>query len=106
MTLAVARVGDTFLDTGFGVDVIASGSPDVFVNNIPIARLTDMTTGHPGPPPHGFYPPVPIITGSGLFFANNLPVARLTDVHLVHCDPHPDCHDAPIAVGSGDVFCG
>lgn len=101
MTLPVATVGDVFLDT----DVIASGSPNVFINNKPVARLGDMTTGHTLPG-HGFYPPVPITSGSGLFFANNLPAARLTDTHGIHCDPHPDCHDSIISTGSGDVFAG
>ncbi len=40
--LAVSRIGDTFTDT----DVIATGSGNVFVNNIPTARLSDTTTGH------------------------------------------------------------
>ncbi len=110
MTLAVARIGDTFADTGFGVDTIATGSPDVFINNKPVAREGDTTTGHSGPPPHGFYPPAAIITGSSLFFANNKPVARLTDTHASHCDVNVngsvDCHTAPIDVGAGNVFCG
>ena len=101
MTLPVARIGDKFSDT----DTIATGSGDVFINNIPAARLTDMTTGH-ALPGHGFYPPVPIISGSGSVFANNLPLARMTDKHAPHCDPHPDCHDGVIINGSGSVFAG
>jgi len=110
MTLAVARVTDKFLDT----DTIATGSGDVFVNNLPVARLTDMTLGHPGPPlyiGHGFYPPVPISSGSGSVFVNNLPIARLTDKKLPHVDPPhppvpPDLHDSVISTASGDVFSG
>lgn len=104
MTLAVARMGDAFLDT----DTIATGSGNVFVNNIPIARLSDLTLGHTLPS-HGFYPPVPISSGSGSVFANNLPIARLSDSHLVHCDPphpSPDCHDSVISTASGNVFSG
>ena len=101
MTLAVARLTDKFLDT----DVIATGSGDVFVNNLPVARLTDTTTGHTLPD-HGFYPPVAISSGSGSVFVNNLAIARLTDKHLPHCDPHPDCHDSVISTASGDVFSG
>ncbi len=101
MTLAVARIGDTFLDT----DIIATGSENVFVNKLPVARLSDMTTGHTLPD-HGDYPPVPISTGSGSVFVNNLPIARLTDKHLPHCDAHPDCHDSVISTASGDVFSG
>ncbi len=101
MTLAVARLTDKFLDT----DTIAEGSGDVFVNNLPVARLGDKTLGHTLPN-HGFYPPVAISTGSGSVFVNNLPIARLTDKHLSHCDPHPDCHDSVISTASGDVFSG
>lgn len=104
MTLPVARKNDTFTDT----DVIATGSDDVFINNIPAARLSDQTTGH-GLPGHSFYPPTVIQTGSGSVFINNLPIARLSDKHAGHCDaPHPasDCHDAVIATASGNVFSG
>ena len=104
MTLAVARIGDKFLDT----DTVATGSGDVFVNNIPVARLSDKTLGHTLPG-HGFYPPVPIIDGSGSVFCNNLPVASIGSKHAVHCDPphpSPDCHDGAITVGSTDVITG
>lgn len=104
MTLAVARIGDKFLDT----DTIAAGSGDVFVNNLPAARLGDATTGHTLPG-HTFYAPTTISTGSGSVFVNNMPLARLTDKHLVHCDvghPASDCHDSVISTGSGDVFSG
>ena len=104
MTLAVARIGDTFTDT----DTIAQGSGDVFVNNIPIARLTDITTGHTLPF-HPLFVPIPINSGSGSVFANNLPIARLTDTHAMHVDPpHPPTHphDGIINSASGDVFSG
>jgi len=103
--VAVARIGDNFTDN----DIIGTGSGDVFVNNIPAARLSDITTGH-NAPGHGFYPPAPIIAGSGSVFVNNLPIARMGDVHAVHCDvdfphlPPPDCHDGTISSGSGNVF--
>lgn len=100
----VSKIGDTFNDT----DIIATGSGDVFVNNIPAARLSDMTTGHTLPG-HTFYPPVPITTGSGSVFVNNLPLARIGDAHAEHCDDSsgghtPDCHTAVIDSGSTDVF--
>lgn len=104
MTLGVARIGDIFTDT----DTIAQGSGNVFCNNIPVARLGDVTTGHTLPG-HTFYPSVPITTGSGSVFVNNVPIARLTDLHAVHCDsPHPvsDCHDGAISSASGNVFSG
>ncbi len=102
---AIARIGDPFTDN----DLVATGSGDVFVNNIPAARLSDLTAGHVDPG-HGFYPPAPIIEGSGSVFVNNLAVARVDDAHAVHCDinfphkPPPDCHDGTISAGSSDVF--
>jgi len=99
---AASKIGDTFDDT----DTIATGSGDVFVNNIPAARLSDMTTGHTLPG-HTFYPSVPITTGSGSVFVNNLPLARIGDAHAEHCDtPHnnSDCHTGVIVTGSSDVF--
>lgn len=104
MTLAVARIGDTFIDT----DTIADGSGDVFANNIPIAHLGSMTLGHSAVG-HTFYPPAPITSGSGSVFVNNKSIARLTDSHAIHCDiPHTvsDCHDSVISTASGDVFSG
>ena len=104
MTEAVARIGDSFTDT----DTIMEGSGDVFVNNIPVARLGDKTTGHTLPG-HTFFPSVPINTGSGSVFVNNIPIARLGDTHIIHCDiPHPSshCHDGAISTASGDVFSG
>lgn len=97
--LAIARIGDQFACT----DVIAGGSGNVFVNNIPVARLGDPTTGH-GPPPC-FWPPTVIINGSGSVFVNNLPIARMTDKLATHCCG-PACHDSVIVSGSGDVFSG
>ncbi len=105
MTLGVARLGDKFLDT----DTIGAGSGDVFVNSLPVASLGDTTLGHPGPPGHGFYIPVPITSGSGSVFVNNKPIARLTDSHLPHSDPPhgpPDIHGSVISTASGDVFSG
>ena len=106
MSLPVARMGDKFSDD----DTIGAGSGDVFMNGMPAARMTDMTTGHyvPG---HGFYPPAPIITGSSSVFVNGLPLVRFTDKHAPHCDtklehdPPPDCHDGVIITSSGSAFC-
>ena len=101
---AVARIGDSFTDT----DVIATGSGNVFCNGIPVARMSDTTTGH-SLPGHTFYPPVPITGGSGSVFVNGLPLARVGDAHAVHCDsPHPssDCHSGVVSTGSGNVFSG
>jgi len=107
MTKAVAALGDSFSDG----DTVDTGSGDVFINNKPCARLSDMTMGHQ-PPGHTLYPPAPIISGSGSVFVNNKPIARLGDAHEVHTDPphgdppatHP--HDGVISTASGDVFSG
>jgi len=101
---AVATIGSLF-DDG---DAVAGGSGDVFVNNLPVAKLGDFTTGHSAPG-HGFYPPAAIVDGSGSVFVNNVPIASVGSKHLPHCDPpHPvsDCHDGTIINGSSDVFTG
>lgn len=96
---AVARIGDPFADD----DTVAAGSGDVFINNIPCARLSDATMGHPCPP--GWWPATTIAEGSGSVFVNNMPVARVGDEHLGHwCGT--SFHTSPIAEGSGDVFAG
>lgn len=100
----VARIGDPFADG----DTIQAGSGDVFINNIPCARLVDATTGH-APPGHPFYPPSMISTGSGKVFVNNLPIARVDDSKSVHVDPGhnaPHPKDSTISGGSPDVTAG
>ena len=110
MSIPAARMGDKFLDT----DTVGGSSGDVFINNLPAARLTDLTLGHPGPPlfiPHGYYPPVELSSGSGSVFVNGLPMARLTSTKMPHVDPphlpiSPDFHDSIIITSSNDVFAG
>ena len=99
MSLPAARVGDTFTDG----DVIASGSGDVFINNLPAARLGDQTTGHNSG--SCFFPPTVITSGSGSVFINNLPAARMGDSHDVHCCMS-SCHDGVVNSGSGNTFTG
>jgi uncharacterized Zn-binding protein involved in type VI secretion len=82
----IARLGDTGTHGG----AITTGSPDVFVNNIPIARVTDIYTC----PIHG---PNPIIMGSSRLFANGLQVARIGD---------PTQCGATIASGSPNTWDG
>jgi len=97
--LPAARLSDVFTDT----DVIASGSGDVFIDNLSAARLADVTTGHSSG--SCTWPPTVINSGSGSVFINNRPAARLADTHAVHCCD-ASCHDAAIASGSGSVFIG
>lgn len=97
--IPVARMGDTFTCS----DVIAGGSGNVFINNLPAAVLGSPTAGH-GPPPC-FWPPTVIASGSGSVFVNNLPIAKLGDPMVKHCCG-PSCHTGVINSGSGDVFAG
>ncbi len=73
--LPIARVGDT---CSHGPAII-TGSPNVFVNGIPLARVTD-TYGCPYHVHFTRHGPNPIVTGSPRFTANGLPVARVTDM--------------------------
>jgi len=69
---------------------IIQGSPDVFANNKPVARIGDAVAGH-GLPPHA----APVMaSGSGNVITNNIPTCRAGDVAT--CG-HPSS-------GSGDVF--
>lgn len=69
---------------------IVSGSPNVFANNKPVARIGDAVAGH-GRGPHAG--PV-MAAGSGNVFTNNIPTSRAGDPAT--CG-HP-------STGSGDVF--
>jgi uncharacterized Zn-binding protein involved in type VI secretion len=76
----IARRGDTGTHGG----TIVTGSPNVFVNDRPIARVTDIYLC----PIHG---PNPIVKGSSRLTANGLAVARIGD---------PTACGATIASGS------
>lgn len=111
----VARLGDKLSTGGHGVSpAITSGSGDVFVNNIPIARLSDNTSGHKDKKGKTGFLAIPIGKGSGSVFANNLPVARVGDKTKTHYDQSYGSHnrhkDSPhadtISGGSADVFAG
>lgn len=92
---AVGRIGDSFTCG----DVVKDGSPDVFCNGIPVARLADGTFGH------GCWPPTIIKEGSGTVFCNGLPVARIGDANVPHtCPPIPETHSGTISTGSPNVF--
>jgi uncharacterized Zn-binding protein involved in type VI secretion len=94
----VARLGD------IGVPhcspfVIATGSPDVFVNGLPLAALGDITSPHLREPPAYIFP-CPLHVGviysaSQKVFVNGRPAARIGDKLF-------DC--TLIATGSFDVF--
>lgn len=73
-----ARIGDTLSDS----DHIAEGSPDFFVNNIPIALKGNATTGH------GCYVPSTITDPvASTFFVNGIPVAFGGSTNVPHVCP-------------------
>jgi len=93
---AVTRIGDADVPHCSGM-VRAQGSPDVFANNIPISRQSDLNTTHllPGVPcpPHA----APITTGSSTVFINGLGCGRIGDA-ITGC--------TSVAAGSHNVFAG
>ena len=91
-----ARLGDQGVPHCSGYS-IATGSPNVFVNNKPMAARGDVSTPHllPGRPCPAHV--APISQGSGTVFVNSRPVARVGDA-LAGC--------TAVATGSFDVFTG
>lgn len=69
---------------------IVSGSPTVFANNNPVARIGDAVAGHGRGPHRG----PAMASGSGNVFTNNIPTCRAGDTAT--CG-HPSS-------GSGNVF--
>lgn len=93
---AVTRIGDSDIPHCSGM-VRAQGSGNVFVNNIPVSRQSDLNTGHllPGSPCPSHA--APIATGSPTVYANNLGVGRIGDA-ITGC--------TSVAAGSSNVFAG
>jgi uncharacterized Zn-binding protein involved in type VI secretion len=93
---AVTRIGDADVPHCSGM-VRAVGSPNVFANNIPISRQTDVNTVHllPGSPCPSHA--APITTGSTSVFVNNLGCGRIGD-GITAC--------TSVAAGSPNVFAG
>jgi uncharacterized Zn-binding protein involved in type VI secretion len=75
----------------------AVGSPNVFANNIPVSRQSDVNTGHllPGAPCPSHQ--APIAVGSTTVFTNNLGTGRIGDA-ISGC--------TSVAAGSPNVFAG
>jgi len=71
------------------------GSPNVFVNGIPVHREGDSWGAHGCPvhPPHGSV----LASGSGTVFVNGKPIGRIGD---------PVACGGTVASGSGNVFAG
>ena len=93
---AVCRIGDK--DAGHcSTPSRAEGSPDVFVNKIPVSRQGDNNTSHANPGsvclPHA----KPIAKGSGSVFINKRGCGRVGD-GISGC--------TSVAKGSPNVFAG
>ena len=93
---AATRIGDN--DTGHDAcppRPLATGSPNVFTNNIPQGRVGDSYPAHSCPDhlPHTGA----ISSGSSTVFVNNISAARIGDA--VSCGGN-------VAVGSPNVFIG
>lgn len=95
MSKNAAKVGDIGTDhDGFHPTAIISGSPDVFIDGIPAARVGDPLAPHdkPNNPPH----PRSIASGSSTVFINGKPLA-ITGGSV-------DC--GGVIIGSGTVIVG
>ena len=93
---AVTRVGDADIAHCSGM-VRAIGSSNVFVNNIPVSRQSDVNTTHllPGAPCPAHA--APITAGSATVKVNNLGCGRIGD-GISGC--------TAVAAGSPNVFAG
>ena len=93
---AVTRVGDADIAHCSGM-VRAVGSSNVFVNNIPVSRQSDVNTTHllPGAPCPAHA--APIAAGSSTVKVNNLGCGRIGD-GISGC--------TAVAAGSPNVFAG
>lgn len=95
MSKNAAKIGDIGTDhDGFHPTVITAGSPDVFIDGMPAARVGDPLAPHdkPNNPPH----PRTIASGSSTVFVNGKPLA-ITGGAV-------DC--GGVIIGSGTVIVG
>ena len=95
MSKHAAKIGDIGTDhDGFHPTAITAGSPDVFIDGIPAARVGDPLASHdkPNNPPH----PRSIASGSSTVFVNGKPLA-ITGGAV-------DC--GGVIIGSGTVIVG
>lgn len=93
---AVTRLGDMCSGHGpWPPRASTGGSPDVFVNGVPVHREGDAWAVHCDPTPlcHGGS----LASGSATVFANGVQVGRIGD---------PVSCGSTVAAGSGNVFAG
>jgi uncharacterized Zn-binding protein involved in type VI secretion len=93
---AITRIGDADVPHCSGM-TRAQGSPNVFVNGIPVSRQGDNNTGHllPGAPCPAHA--APIAVGSTTVFINGKGCGRIGDA-ISGC--------TSVAAGSPNVFAG
>lgn len=93
---AIARIGDPF-SCG---DHVAQGSPSVFFDNLPVARLNDPTTGH------GCWNANSVAQANSCeVYADGILIAHLGHQDQVHCCP-PPCHVGALSQCSPTGFIG
>ena len=93
---AVTRIGDADVPHCSGM-TRAQGSPDVFVNGIPVSRKDDLNTSHLLPPAPCPAHAAGITIGSTTVFANGKGIGRIGDA-ITGC--------TSVAAGSPNVFAG
>lgn len=92
----VGRIGDAF-SCG---DHVAAGSPNVYVNGLPVTRLGDATTGH------GCYSANQLVQGNkSKVFANGIPISHIGNSNATHCCGD-SCHSGTLSICSTNVFVG
>ena len=93
-TPPATRIGDADIPHCSGM-VRAEGSPNVFINDIPWSRQTDLNTPHLLPPAPCPTHAAPIVLGSPTVFVNGLGAGRVGDATCT-----------AVAEGSPNVFAG
>lgn len=97
---AVARATQDYM-TCSSANIISSGSPTVFVNGKPVARIGDPTPGHPGGSPSS------MVSGNGNnVYANGILICVVGSQNAGHGGGPHGGTNPKIAVGSGDVYIG
>lgn len=95
---SVTRRGDLSTPHGcFPSRPSVEGSPDVFVNGLPIHRVTDLWAPHTCQTTHSGI----LVGGSSVVYANGLQVGRVGDP----IGPRPECF-SHVVQGSDNVFAG
>jgi RHS repeat-associated protein len=92
-----SAIGGAAAQMGSRTGPITSGSPDVFINGKPVARMTDVAACSKESTPQ------PIIEGSQTIFVNGLPMARIG--HKLLCDATVDEGAPSVLIDDTTVAC-